>query len=155
MRLASHEKQISAKKDSPQDLSFGWQRSRLLGAFFNGVFLLALGVSIFLQSIERFVSVQGVWCICRLHVISLIKSQSWNSQSLCSSLVASAWRSILSAPRSCMVRPQGSYLLFQSTKIRNSQDHGHSHDHSHGDDAGSSSFTQRSGNAESGTEQVS
>ncbi|GAM35816.1 cation diffusion facilitator family metal ion transporter [Talaromyces pinophilus] len=51
---------ISAKKDSPQDLSFGWQRSRLLGAFFNGVFLLALGVSIFLQSIERFVSLQRV-----------------------------------------------------------------------------------------------
>ncbi|EEA26156.1 hypothetical protein TMatcc_005595 [Talaromyces marneffei ATCC 18224] len=51
---------ISAKKDSPQDLSFGWQRSRLLGAFFNGVFLLALGVSIFLQSIERFVSLQLV-----------------------------------------------------------------------------------------------
>ncbi|EED16115.1 cation diffusion facilitator family metal ion transporter, putative [Talaromyces stipitatus ATCC 10500] len=49
---------ISAKKNSPQDLSFGWQRSRLLGAFFNGVFLLALGVSIFLQSIERFVSLQ-------------------------------------------------------------------------------------------------
>ncbi|KAJ5238363.1 hypothetical protein N7468_002982 [Penicillium chermesinum] len=51
---------ISAKKDSPQDLSFGWQRSRLLGAFFNGVFLFALGVSIFLQSIERFVSVEVV-----------------------------------------------------------------------------------------------
>ncbi|KAJ5371089.1 uncharacterized protein N7496_007181 [Penicillium cataractarum] len=51
---------ISAKKDSPQDLSFGWQRSRLLGAFFNSFFLLALGVSIFLQSIERFASVQVV-----------------------------------------------------------------------------------------------
>ncbi|RAH77582.1 putative cation diffusion facilitator family metal ion transporter [Aspergillus japonicus CBS 114.51] len=51
---------ISAKTDSPQDLSFGWQRSRLLGAFFNGVFLLALGISIFLQSIERFVSIQVV-----------------------------------------------------------------------------------------------
>lgn len=57
--------QISAKKNSPQDLSFGWQRSRLLGAFFNGVFLLALGVSIFLQSIERFVSVQGMWYLFR------------------------------------------------------------------------------------------
>lgn len=54
--------QISSKKDSPQDLSFGWQRSRLLGAFFNGVFLLALGVSIFLQSIERFVSLQCLSC---------------------------------------------------------------------------------------------
>ncbi|CAI7630384.1 unnamed protein product [Penicillium pancosmium] len=51
---------ISAKKDSPRDLSFGWQRSRLLGAFFNGVFLLALGVSIFLQSIERFISIEVV-----------------------------------------------------------------------------------------------
>lgn len=101
--LVPDEKQISAKKDSPQDLSFGWQRSRLLGAFFNSVFLLALGVSIFLQSIERFVSVQGVWCIRRQHVILLIKSQSWNSQNSCSSLVVSAWLSILSAPHSCMV----------------------------------------------------
>lgn len=41
-------------------MTFGWQRATLLGAFFNGVFLLALGVSIFLQSIERFVSVQPV-----------------------------------------------------------------------------------------------
>ncbi|KAE8375393.1 putative cation diffusion facilitator family metal ion transporter [Aspergillus bertholletiae] len=51
---------ISSKKESPKDLSFGWQRARLLGAFFNGVFLLALGVSIFLQSIERFISPQAV-----------------------------------------------------------------------------------------------
>ncbi|KAL1981996.1 hypothetical protein VTN96DRAFT_1962 [Rasamsonia emersonii] len=51
---------ISNKKDSPPELSFGWQRAQLLGAFFNGVFLLALGVSIFLQSIERFVSLQRV-----------------------------------------------------------------------------------------------
>ncbi|KAB8276400.1 cation efflux protein [Aspergillus minisclerotigenes] len=50
---------ISSKKESPKDLSFGWQRARLLGAFFNGVFLLALGVSIFLQSIERFISPQA------------------------------------------------------------------------------------------------
>ncbi|CAD0026175.1 unnamed protein product, partial [Aureobasidium pullulans] len=44
----------------PQALSYGWQRAQLLGAFFNGVFLLALGVSIFLQSVERFVSLQNV-----------------------------------------------------------------------------------------------
>ncbi|KAI6787209.1 zinc transporter 1, partial [Hortaea werneckii] len=36
------------------------KRATLLGAFFNGVFLLALGVSIFLQAIERFVSLQPV-----------------------------------------------------------------------------------------------
>ncbi|KAF9885326.1 hypothetical protein FE257_013043 [Aspergillus nanangensis] len=51
---------ISARDESPKGLSFGWQRAQLLGAFFNGVFLLALGVSIFLQSIERFVSLQRV-----------------------------------------------------------------------------------------------
>ncbi|PGG97688.1 CDF family cation efflux system protein [Blastomyces parvus] len=46
--------------EPPSYLSFGWQRSTLLGAFFNGVFLLALGVSIILQSIERFVSLEKV-----------------------------------------------------------------------------------------------
>ncbi|KAH8797741.1 putative metal ion resistance protein/transporter [Xylogone sp. PMI_703] len=51
---------MSQLPDSPKDLSFGWQRAQLLGAFFNGVFLLALGVSIFLQSIERFVTLQRV-----------------------------------------------------------------------------------------------
>ncbi|ODH48535.1 hypothetical protein GX48_05297 [Paracoccidioides brasiliensis] len=45
---------------TPSNLTFGWQRSQLLGAFFNGVFLLALGVSILLQSIERFISLEKV-----------------------------------------------------------------------------------------------
>ena len=52
--------QISQRDNTPKALSFGWQRAQLLGAFFNGVFLLALGVSIFLQSIERFVSLQSI-----------------------------------------------------------------------------------------------
>ncbi|KAI3397775.1 hypothetical protein diail_10428 [Diaporthe ilicicola] len=51
---------ISEKTRSPAELSFGWQRARLLGAFFNGVFLLALGISIFLQSIERFISIERI-----------------------------------------------------------------------------------------------
>ncbi|SPN98578.1 related to cation diffusion facilitator family metal ion transporter [Cephalotrichum gorgonifer] len=51
---------ISERSTTPQALSFGWQRGQLLGGFFNGVFLLALGVSIFLQSIERFVEVRPV-----------------------------------------------------------------------------------------------
>ncbi|KAK4042860.1 hypothetical protein C8A01DRAFT_13564 [Parachaetomium inaequale] len=51
---------ISEKTEFRQDFSFGWQRARLLGAFFNGAFLLALGVSIFLQSIERFISLKEV-----------------------------------------------------------------------------------------------
>ncbi|KAJ8113140.1 hypothetical protein OPT61_g4662 [Boeremia exigua] len=52
--------QVTERKESPQDLTFGWTRAQLLGAFFNGAFLLALGLSIALQSIERFISLQHV-----------------------------------------------------------------------------------------------
>jgi zinc transporter 1 len=51
---------ITKRGKSPQGFSFGWQRARLLGAFFNGVFLAALGLSIFLQSLERLISIQRV-----------------------------------------------------------------------------------------------
>ncbi|KAK4235867.1 hypothetical protein C8A03DRAFT_17444 [Achaetomium macrosporum] len=51
---------ISEKTEYRQDLSFGWQRARLLGGFFNGAFLLALGISIFAQSVERFVSIRDI-----------------------------------------------------------------------------------------------
>ncbi|PWY69867.1 cation diffusion facilitator family metal ion transporter [Aspergillus sclerotioniger CBS 115572] len=51
---------VSEADDSPKALSFGWQRAQLLGAFFNGVLLFALGISIFLQSIERFIAIQRV-----------------------------------------------------------------------------------------------
>lgn len=50
--------QVSEKNESPKGLSFGWQRASLLGAFFNGVLLFGLGISIFLQSIERFIALQ-------------------------------------------------------------------------------------------------
>ncbi|KAL6923708.1 hypothetical protein FSHL1_000957 [Fusarium sambucinum] len=42
---------------APQQSTYGWQRATILGAFFNGVFLLALGVSILVQTVERFVSI--------------------------------------------------------------------------------------------------
>lgn len=51
---------VSERKTYPQDMSFGWARAQLLGAFFNGAFLLALGLSIGLQSIERFISIEPV-----------------------------------------------------------------------------------------------
>ncbi|PVH93364.1 cation efflux protein/ zinc transporter-like protein [Periconia macrospinosa] len=49
-----------SKNAPPESLSYGWSRASLLGAFFNGVFLLALGLSIALQSIERFISIEAV-----------------------------------------------------------------------------------------------
>ncbi|KAF5559902.1 zinc cadmium resistance [Fusarium phyllophilum] len=42
-------------KPAPQGYTYGWHRATILGAFFNGVFLLALGISILLQAVERFV----------------------------------------------------------------------------------------------------
>ncbi|KAL4918642.1 cation efflux protein [Aspergillus aurantiobrunneus] len=51
---------VSSAKNSPQELSFGWQRAQILGAFFNGSLLFALGISIFLQSIERFITLHHV-----------------------------------------------------------------------------------------------
>ncbi|KAL4738887.1 hypothetical protein BDV11DRAFT_215654 [Aspergillus similis] len=47
---------VSNSEHSPKELSFGWQRAQVLGAFFNGSLLFALGISIFLQSIERFIT---------------------------------------------------------------------------------------------------
>lgn len=40
---------------APQEYTYGWQRATLLGAFFNGVFLVALSVSILVQAVERFI----------------------------------------------------------------------------------------------------
>ncbi|OLN97404.1 Zinc/cadmium resistance protein 1 [Colletotrichum chlorophyti] len=48
--------QVSERNTAPRTLTFGWKRAQVLGAFFNGVFLLALGISILLQAVERFIN---------------------------------------------------------------------------------------------------
>ncbi|OJJ07556.1 hypothetical protein ASPVEDRAFT_142590 [Aspergillus versicolor CBS 583.65] len=50
---------VETKNTPPQSLTFGWQRSQLVGAFFNGVLLFGLGISIFLQSLERFITLEN------------------------------------------------------------------------------------------------
>lgn len=50
---------VSERSDHPKWLTFGWQRAQLLGAFFNAVFLFTLGVSILLQSAERFAHIES------------------------------------------------------------------------------------------------
>ncbi|KAI9734878.1 MAG: hypothetical protein M1834_001958 [Cirrosporium novae-zelandiae] len=47
-----------SEKDPPATLTFGWQRADLLGSHINGVFLLALGLSIFVQALGRFVNIE-------------------------------------------------------------------------------------------------
>ena len=44
-----------ANQSSSKNYTYGWQRAETLGALINGVFLVALCVTIFLQAIERFV----------------------------------------------------------------------------------------------------
>ncbi|SJX63131.1 related to COT1-Vacuolar zinc (and possibly other metals) transporter [Sporisorium reilianum f. sp. reilianum] len=47
-------------RSSDHRFSYGWQRAEILGALVNGVFLLALCFSIFMEAIERFVNVTEV-----------------------------------------------------------------------------------------------
>lgn len=53
--LASY---VQEKEYKPSGFTYALHRAELVGAFFNGVFLLALALSIFLQSLERFVNLQ-------------------------------------------------------------------------------------------------
>lgn len=45
---------LAAKQTTSPKYSYGWQRAEILGALINGVFLLALCLSIFLEAIQRF-----------------------------------------------------------------------------------------------------
>ncbi|KAN0065642.1 Zinc resistance conferring protein [Thecaphora frezii] len=49
-----------SSKHSDHRFSYGWQRAEILGALINGVFLLALCFSIFMEAIERFINVSEV-----------------------------------------------------------------------------------------------
>ncbi|KAE8422834.1 cation efflux protein [Aspergillus pseudocaelatus] len=51
---------VAEKHNPPKSFTYGWQRAQLLGAFFNGVLLFGLGISVFLQSIERFISLERI-----------------------------------------------------------------------------------------------
>ena len=60
--ISSFAPQLSAKGQETKDprYSYGWQRAEILGALINGVFLLALCFSIFMEAIERLVNVTEV-----------------------------------------------------------------------------------------------
>ncbi|KAF9566878.1 hypothetical protein EC968_003541 [Mortierella alpina] len=52
--IALYAIRLAAKTEWKPHLSYGWQRAELLGALYNGIFLLALCFSILLDAIERF-----------------------------------------------------------------------------------------------------
>jgi len=51
---------VAHQKASSKMYTYGWQRAETLGALVNGVFLVALCLSIFLEAIQRFVEPQAV-----------------------------------------------------------------------------------------------
>ncbi|KAL9584353.1 MAG: hypothetical protein Q9203_004696 [Teloschistes exilis] len=51
---------VANEKPSSKMYTYGWQRAETLGALVNGVFLVALCLSIFLEAIQRFVEPQKV-----------------------------------------------------------------------------------------------
>ncbi|KAI9789458.1 MAG: hypothetical protein M1816_006000 [Peltula sp. TS41687] len=51
---------VAHQKPSSSSFTYGWQRAETLGALVNGVFLVALCLSIFLEAIQRFVEPQTV-----------------------------------------------------------------------------------------------
>ncbi|TDL22723.1 cation efflux protein [Rickenella mellea] len=51
---------LKNSRHRPPGFTFAFHRAELIGAFFNGVFLLALALSIFLQSVERFITIEPV-----------------------------------------------------------------------------------------------
>jgi len=51
---------VAHQKSSSKIYTYGWQRAETLGALVNGVFLVALCLSIFLDAIQRFVEPQAV-----------------------------------------------------------------------------------------------
>ncbi|KAG0344153.1 hypothetical protein BG004_004688 [Podila humilis] len=52
--IALYAIRLAARTEWQPTLSYGWQRAELLGALYNGVFLLALCFTILLDAIERF-----------------------------------------------------------------------------------------------------
>ncbi|KIK08833.1 hypothetical protein K443DRAFT_671887 [Laccaria amethystina LaAM-08-1] len=51
---------LQENRQHTHKFTYAFHRAELVGAFFNGVFLLALALSIFLQSVERFVHVETI-----------------------------------------------------------------------------------------------
>jgi len=51
---------VANQKTNSKTYTYGWQRAETLGALINGVFLVALCLSIFLEAIQRFVEPQEV-----------------------------------------------------------------------------------------------
>ncbi|KAG9303558.1 hypothetical protein G9A89_018454 [Geosiphon pyriformis] len=58
--VAAYAIKLAGRTTFDSNYSYGWQRAEVLGALINGVFLLALCFSIFVEALERLYSPQGI-----------------------------------------------------------------------------------------------
>ncbi|KAG0324236.1 hypothetical protein BG000_002295 [Podila horticola] len=91
--IALYAIRLASKTEWQPTLSYGWQRAELLGALYNGVFLLALCFTIFLDAIERFFKpediedpklvliVGGIGLVCNLLGLVLFHDHSGHGHS--------------------------------------------------------------------------
>ncbi|KAF9377884.1 hypothetical protein CPC16_011595 [Podila verticillata] len=91
--IALYAIRLAAKTEWQPTLSYGWQRAELLGALYNGVFLLALCFTILLDAIERFFKpediedpklvlvVGGIGLVCNLMGLVLFHDHSGHGHS--------------------------------------------------------------------------
>ncbi|KAJ3005122.1 hypothetical protein HKX48_000866 [Thoreauomyces humboldtii] len=60
MGVAWYAISLAARTSRTEKLSYGWQRAEVLGALVNGVFLLALCFTIFIEALQRFAQPKAV-----------------------------------------------------------------------------------------------
>ncbi|KAF2221928.1 cation efflux protein [Elsinoe ampelina] len=97
---------VAQEKTSSKMYTYGWQRAETLGALVNGVFLVALCLSIFLEAIQRFVEPQEVSQPVLVLVVGCL--------GLASNIV-------------------GLFLFHDHGHSHGGHSHGHSHGHDHAD----------------------
>ncbi|KAK9765970.1 Zinc resistance conferring protein [Basidiobolus ranarum] len=51
---------LAKRKTYESHYTYGWQRAEVIGALINGVFLIALCFSIFIEAIQRFFEPRGI-----------------------------------------------------------------------------------------------
>src|SRR5271169_4006622 len=96
---------LAARQTKSPKYSYGWQRAEILGALINGVFLLALCLSIFLEAVQRFFEPQGIlaYALCSGLIASYFTTCVDSCGRQCRTRVESYWIGII--PRSW---PRGS-----------------------------------------------
>lgn len=117
-----------AEQQSDHRYTYGWHRAEILAALINGVFLLALCFSIFLEAIGRFFENTGWWCIPLKHEPTLTSCRNIKCQACSDCRVTGI------GIQYCWPLPISWYAFHNPGSLLCClwlAEHGHSHDHGH------------------------